>query len=253
MNEEEYLTKIKLMAKIVQPFIAPIFLIPTPSSGPNDIITNGTITFVDTGKQKLYITCKHVWDEYITLHNKSPEVTIAIGLGNASKPIIFNDAILIDDSTDYDIATLEFPNTEYIIDSKKQFISVPSWPPVRAEVNEFTFVAGFPGLHRVPHKDHTACTFHETLFGDDVSSSSERHFVLADTQHQRRQVSFRTGLPEFGRLGGLSGAPAFANRNKKAELCGFMYEGGDGTEAIVFIAHASHIGSDGHIIRGGLI
>ena len=252
MNEDEYLAKLRLMAEIAQPYIAPIFLLPTRSSGPKDIITNGTVTFVDTGKRKLYVTCKHVWDEYITRRNETAAVTIAIGLGHASQPIGFNDAVLIDESSDYDIATLDFPHTDYIIESQKRFISVATWPPKRAEVGEFTFVAGFPGLHRIPHADQKACTFHETIFGDDVSSTSERHFILADTQHQRRQVTFRAGLLEFGPLGGLSGAPAFANRNKSAELCGFMYEGSEGTEAIVFIAHALHIDQDGHIVRGGL-
>lgn len=252
MVEEDYRAKLKLMAEIALPYIAPIFLLPTRSSGPQDIVTNGTVAFVDTGTRKLYVTCKHVWDEFITRRSKSAAVTIAIGLGNVSAPIIFNDAVLIDESSEYDIATLDFPHTEFIIDAKKQFIALPSWPPARAEVGEFAFVAGFPGLHRIPHADNTAVTFHEAVIGDDVISTSERHFVLADTQHQRRQVTFRAGLPEFGPLGGLSGAPAFANRNKKAELCGFMYQGGDGVEAIVFISHASHIAPDGHIVQGGV-
>jgi hypothetical protein len=249
MTHEEYLAKIHLMETLAAPFVAPVFILPRRDAPAREIITNGTITLVDTGTTRLYVTCKHVWDQYVEQRRRSPDVTIAVGLGNASRAIAFDDATLLDSSDDYDLATLSFPHTEYILRCHKRFAAVTPWPAANAQGGEFVFVVGYPGLHRVANESDPHCTFHSTVFADEVTSSSSRHFILADTHHQRSQTILCQGLPEFGELGGLSGAPAFVNRNGGAVLCGFMYEGGVGTEAIVFIAHASHIDAEGRVGR----
>lgn len=50
-------------------------------SNPDSIICNGTISFVDTGKRQILVTCAHVYDKFLSLKDRNVILGIAGGYG----------------------------------------------------------------------------------------------------------------------------------------------------------------------------
>jgi hypothetical protein len=74
---------------------------------------------------------------------------------------------------------------------------------------------------------------------------------LVDEDLARVSVRVNQSLGELGPLGGLSGSPVFTmDKENYANLAGFLYETGEGTDATVFAAHADSLTPEGKIDYG---
>ena len=72
--------------------------------------------------------------------------------------------------------------------------------------------------------------------------------TLADIDHVRTRVDYAEGLPEVEHLGGISGGPAFVNRDSTFDFVGIVYEAGMNIkDGIIKISHANFFKSDGSI------
>lgn len=240
-NQEQVAQEILLKAaNMVLPYVVAVQALRRSDRSPTGIAAGGTGCLVDTGSTRFLLTAKHVADEIST-----PEV-IGIICGHAAQPVDISSWRLIDSDVDVDIATIAIAEDFDPTILNKEFYKPARWPPPRAVRGELAIFVGFPGIHRItaPEGVHN----NVTPVCDSVSSSSNRHFVLAD-EDGRKSFEYKTGLPPFGPTGGVSGASVFINRNQSFELCGVVYEGGETEQATFFAAHAEFVRADGTIDR----
>lgn len=93
--------------------------------------------------------------------------------------------------------------------------------------------------------------FRTTTLIDDIVSVSERHIALVDEDRAREILSIvEDELPEGFSFGGMSGCPAFVNRNATLEFAGIVYESSDDPSGIFYISHADLITAEGKIDWG---
>jgi hypothetical protein len=159
--------------------------------------------------------------------------------------------MLIDkDDHHLDVAVLSLPEPcERIEWIGKRYFPTTSWPPEPPKVGDEVGLVGFPGIYREPSTRGLEVR-HLTVV-DFASSVSDRQVVLADENLQRVCVKHDPNLPDFGSLGGISGAAAYVCTpdRSKFHLAGFVYEAGEGVEATIFIGRASFIRANGSLDR----
>jgi hypothetical protein len=183
----------------------------------------------------------------------------ALGATNGQRPHNITQWTVIDESDTIDVATIDVPRGFDERDQGKT--SLAFVPPVRAEKGEPCIFFGFPGLHRLLvdadgkelPADAAASAGAPAVgvrlglspISDFVVSVSERHFVIADEEGEREVYEYRPGLKAFGPTGGVSGASVFVRRDDALVIAGVMYEGGEGTDATFYVAHADFLRDDG--------
>ncbi len=249
MDEVEFDRKVKEMTGLVMPFAAPLFLLPNAHSRPEDIICSGSAALVDTGEKYLLVTCHHVWHDFTLYRQEHPDAVIAMGMGKSSQAIMVSSFPLIDFDPRIDVAVVEFMGPSMLDGIERRFITSASWPPAQPQKDDIIVAVGWPGVNRRLTDERRNVTFHSTTVVDLVVSVSHRHLVLADEKNKRRTRIYRKGISVDGSHGGMSGCPAFVNRNKGLEFIGIVYEAGEGPRATFLISHAMYIKGDGTIDR----
>lgn len=226
-------------------------------SNPNSIIGNGTISFVDTGKRQILVTCAHVYEKFSEL-KKDKKVILGLAGGYGRQPLDITEAIVINKERKYiDLAILELPLSCNLESIDREYFLCNQWPPERAKKGDLAFMVGYPGIHR--QSSPRGLEIRSTPIVDFVSGSSQRHFTLADENQEREVVKYKDNLKEFGSLGGISGAAVYISKDgcnppKSAILAGFAYESNnDGKNAIILAHHADYINDDGKINRSMFI
>lgn len=224
-------------------------------SNPDSIIGNGTISFVNTGKRQILVTCAHVYDKFLSLKDRNVILGIAGGFGR--QPLNITEACVIDIERKYiDLAILELPLSCNLKSIDREYFLCNHWPPKRAEKDDLAFMFGYPGIHRESSSRGLAIRL--TPIVDFVSGSSQKHFIIADENQEREVVKYIDNLKEFGSLGGISGAAVYIldggyNPFKNAILSGFSYESTTGKNSIILAHHADYINDDGRIKRSMFI
>lgn len=226
-------------------------------SNPDSIINNGTISFVDTGKRQILVTCAHVYEKFLSL-KKDRKVILGLAGGCGRRPLNITEASVIDIERKYiDLAILELPLSCNLKSIDREYFLCNQWPPKRAKKEDLAFMVGYPGIHR--QSSSIVLKIHSTPIVDFVSGSSQRHFTIADENQEREVVKYIDNLKEFGSLGGISGAAVYIlndgyNPLKNAILAGFAYAStDDGKNAIILAHHADYINDDGKINRSMFI
>jgi len=245
----EFDSKMKSIYEKLSPHVAIIVLLPHRGAGPEETITNGTVSFVDTGEEKILITCSHVYAEFISYRSTNPDAIIAIG-GNGHLAIDISDSILIDDGgSEFDVATLKLVNPDDVAQIGKSYFKVKCWPPDRPIVGETALAVGFPGKDR--HVAPRGLITHAATICDPITSVTDRNIILAD-EFRERAVSNTQWTPEEISFGGMSGSVVyvFDEIEKNVKIVGVFYEAHDGLDSMIFIAHASYIDSNGKISWG---
>jgi hypothetical protein len=226
-------------------FAAPIFVLPAPDAPLAQIAAYGTLTFIDTGQVKVWVTCSHVLTGMMEEAQKSADSIACVFLG-PDHPVIYLDKIpVIDQSDRIDLAVLAVP-FELSPQSDRIFYKVPRWPIPRATIGESVTVIGCPRSD-LEIQPTGGATIGYSWFGFSVSSVSDRHFVMANERGDRSYIvappDTDTSKPLL--LPGMSGGPAFANRGpNRVELVGFIYEGRD-SDSSIFLTHANFLCPDG--------
>ena len=250
MNEEEKMKEIMaLFTKSFQKYTSMLFFA-KDQRDPNSVFDNGTVFFLNTGTKKILVTCGHVIQGFLDKKSEVPDIYLGLTGASGFPPIDISDFTLIDlDTKQYDLATFEIPD-KLVADLKKEFFMVTNWPPIKPNVGDSIFLLGFPGIHR--HTSSRGLELPILYYDEIVSSVSSRHFVLSNENGCRIKHKFKEDLPDFGSLGGISGAGAFRLDPEKIDcfsFAGIAYEASDGENSVLFVHHGELLNSDGRILR----
>jgi hypothetical protein len=250
-DEDSKVAEVAAYSGLLLPHVAILVFVSDGDRQNIRVTRNGSVSFIDTGKECLLVTCDHVIREFQELRQSDPSLRMAVG--GAGKGLLeLLDEYLVDRDRDIDLATLRLPDPNMIQSyGKAYFRSALSWPPARATVGEEVVTLGFQGSNR---KEITGgLRARTTLFKTPVSSVAERHFLLVDEQETRRVVKIDQELGEVGELGGMSGSAAFAlNENGLTRVVGFFYEslpafGIEAHRVPMYFVHLSFITAQGTI------
>lgn len=234
-------------AKQIGRYTTACFVLPTASSKFGEMLAYGTFTFLDTGKTKVWVTCYHFVKEYEALLKTYPDAVLCIGMGPNHGSLLLSDVQIVDYEEKIDLAIIHVPFQEIAPESDCAFFQVREWPLQRVKVGACVTVIGYPKCHVEFDADGKLTTGRSWL-GFQVSSVSDRHFVLAN-QHRDRTYMYRdesttSAAPLL--LPGMSGSPAFCRTPNGLHLVGFLYEGND-SDGTIFCTHASFLTEDGVI------
>jgi hypothetical protein len=250
MNEEDRKAKSRAIADRLLPHVGMLLFLPSPEGLPKDVMYNGTVSFIDTGTERLLVTCGHVVDKFNELRSANPDTTLVITGNSGTQPVIVSDAEVIDNGgTRLDMAVLRLPDPDRITLCGKSYFKAEFWPPKRAVEGQVAVLVGFPGEHRDPSA--RGLEVRATPICDFVTSVSERNIFLVDQDIARVDVKCNPSLKDLASLGGMSGSAVYVvdEVRQVPQLVGFLYEAGKGTHAMVYIAHAAFLRSDGTLDR----
>ncbi|GAB4196314.1 MAG: hypothetical protein Kow00105_10450 [Phycisphaeraceae bacterium] len=251
MNDEELKARFKTIAERLLPHVGMLLLLPHRNAKPEDVLNNGTASFIDTGCERLLVTCSHVIDCYQKIGNANPDAVLAVTGNSGTQPVIVSDAEVISNGgKQLDLATMRLPDPDRITWGGKSYFKAEVWPPVRAQKGQVAVLAGFPGMHR--DASSRGLEVRATPICDFVTSVSERNIYLVDEDLARVAVKHNPELSDLASLGGMSGSAVYVvDEDRQVPLlAGFMYEAGEGTHASIFIAHADSIRADGTLDHG---
>jgi hypothetical protein len=230
------------VAKLVQPHVCALLCLLLGRDDPAGIVAGGSATFVDTGSARLIVTAEHVAEAIF-----APGMRAILAAGNGTTPIDIShlrDRVASD--RDADVAAICLPDDFDVTPLQRRFLRVSAWPPARARKGDLAFFLGYPGLHRevVPG----GLRLFLTPFCDFVTSVIDRQFYLVDENLERLAANLSgQDLVPFGPVGGLSGSVVFANRDGTLEPVGILKQGGEGVDAMFFVAHIDLIQANGDV------
>lgn len=246
---EEGVRRVVATVKLMQffrPFVGMLCLAPD-NPEPDSVRFSGTASFVDTGIAKVIVTNGHVYKRFMELKQQEPSLKMFITGSVPNQILELREEYLVDYGKNaVDLAVFSFSMPEQLQDLGKQYFPAHPWPAPRPMVGATVVIPGFQGVHR--QVGDGKLTINLTVFCDRISSSSDRHFVLADEGQERVVVKINTSLDELGLLGGVSGSPVFTmDSENNATLVGFLYETGEGADATIFAFHADLLTKEGKI------
>lgn len=251
MDPVERDAKVKKINGMVMPHTIPLMLLPSVNSSPGDVITSGSGALIDTGSRKLLVTCHHVWMRFLDHKRCHRDAVIGMARGRELEVANVTELPVLDHSKELDVAILDMTGSDLLSGTTKRFATVPAWPPKRPEVGDLLVAMGFPGVERREVDDGRNLMFRTTTLIDGIVSVSERHVALADEDRAREILSIvEDELPEGFSFGGMSGCPAFVNRNGTLDFAGIVYESNDDPTGIFYISHADLITAEGKIDWG---
>lgn len=238
----EYAAWVEAIARRLLRHVVPLQVLDAKNLTPAGILAGGTGGLVKTERRRFVLTAAHVAEAL-----KREGVLGLLSGGGGSNPVDISSWSVIASDDDLDLATIAVPESFDPAPLQKMFYAPTAWAPPRANREDVAFFVGFPGLHR---EIFTASVLnHAAPFCDFVSSSSDRHFVLADQEGERVVLEYKKQLAQFGPTGGVSGSPVFISTGGELVLAGVLKEGGEGHDTVFFAAHAGYVRPDGEIAR----
>lgn len=250
MLDKESNDKIERIIKEIKPFSVPIYFSKGTPRDPSEIFSSATVSLVNTGSRRIFITCYHVWSEFQQKKQEAADTTLWLYTGHGKKTINFSNATLVDgDRDNLDIAILDFEPKGIFQDSDKQFYDAPEWPLAPPSQGSSVGFWGYPGIYRKMHDSGNGIQSGGVLLFDFVSAVNERYIRITDEKKVRMLTEYIPDAEKLTSLGGISGSPVFVDRNNRFELVGFAQEAGEGQHATVFITPARFIQADGTLNR----
>lgn len=228
-------------------FCAPIYRLRSPGSTlPPDEEKNGTCALINTGKEKLFVTCHHVWDGWKIFQLKDPEAELWLGLDDG---VLLNltNAETLDSDEGLDLAIIK-ADVDHLQLRTKAFYQIQEWPIPLPKVGEVVALMGFTGTGRIPF-GQCVIEWRSSFLGCCVSSVTERNITLAPERRDRKNYDENWEEIPHGDVGGMSGSPAWLLRDVGLpSLAGFLYEGRS-SDDFIFLTPARYLQPDG-TLRG---
>lgn len=215
---------------------------------PKSVINNGTMSFIDTGKEKIMVTCAHVYHEYKQKKKDSSELYLGLAGRSGTQPLNISNAEIIDIGRpkDIDLVTMHLPKHLNLSSIGSNYYKSLSWPPKRVKKDDVTFFIGYPENPRKP--SHRGLETPAIVFVGTVSSVSFKQFILAKEDDERIQVKFIKSLNDLKSMSGISGAVLFKSLERRNfSLAGIVYEADSSFNATFFCHHMDLINIDGSI------
>jgi hypothetical protein len=192
----------------VRQFCGPIFFTKSLQTALGNVIANASFGFLDTGSQKLLVTCHHVWDEFQDMRLLCPDLRMCLCL-DRRHPVLFAPERPVVEDREFDIVTFDMQSLLPACGHHKFYPlnQIPARKIVRGDV---LFFIGFPGHLR--RASEAALGIGRSPFGVQVHSVDDWR-ILSDITNLKTE-------PDM--LGGISGCPCFLlEENKRPQLVGF--------------------------------
>jgi hypothetical protein len=254
------LRTLRAVTQLLEPFSAGAFIFPCEVSNPEDIVDQGTISFINTGEERLCVTAKHVIDKFREVCEQTPEAILYISdtsrfggdLLRIFIPCGVHETLIVDESDELDLVTLKL-NSGIDIHPKQYYQSENNeWPPRRAREGEPVAIVGFPG-------DDTQRTRSELNIGiasyviEVVDVGDSRFLINTNFDWHVYASNPEAGISPF-LPGGLSGSLVFSYTRPLTLLgvinsCFEPEEGGDTQLPVMIATHIDRISEDGAINR----
>lgn len=214
-----------------------------PTKDDGDILHNGTICKVDTGKRIIGVTADHVYAEY--LKDRATGKPFVCQFGDVT---VVPEERLIDHDERLDLATFDFSD---IIRDRARFVA-RSWPPVRPKVGDPVMYGGFPGYSRTVELEAARARFSFQSVTGLIGDVSAQSIVLNVDYSKLWDADMPEGTVSAIQPGGISGGPVYhiddAASPFRFELVGFIYEQNDEYRCAL-ARNADLIRSDGTIVH----
>ena len=219
--------------------------------GPNgreQILNNGTVCYVNTGKAHLGITANHVYEKYceaLAAHGESLGCQFG---GSTIRP----EKHVIATSKKWDLATFDVHEvfvTASALTARSQH-HAPKWPPDRIAHKQAVLYGGYPGVLREA-KDRTA-DFPFQWFAWAVSDVGHETIVM-EPAFSHLHWPGHEGEAINEDPGGMSGGPVFRVLDNeliaRLELVGFIHEFAQEGGQAILARHADVISAEGHFLE----
>ena len=236
----------QLQKKMAQHVAIAAFVLPEPTD-PSGVINNGTISLLQTPKEKLLVTNHHVWNGFLDKRAEIPGLRLAIMGEGLNRPVDISTAELVDEDEGYDLAILRFEANDVIESIGKKFYKPKRWPLDDAIEGEDVAVVGFPG-NRTDSKEWYL-HFESVLLNLKVASVSDRKLLLAFQNPTPEIICFsQRPIDEF-KWGGMSGSMVYRLDSDSMQffVSGVLHGAGEGLDGSFFMSKASVIQEDGTI------
>lgn len=223
MSDEDYVKFKNALKAQLLPHVAMIGYFTDPKMGPEGVVGNGTVSFIDTGSEKLLVTNRHVLDEFEEFKLSYPKAQLVVSGASGRVPISISDAISIGSGQNVDIATLKLPNPRSIEEIGKCYRTVMAWPPAQPSIDEAIYFIGYPSQYRTPKQGNLMLA--PSIFSDFVTSIRGTDIVMDDQNNERILVKYNPELLPPESLKGISGSAVYRldENQRQLHLCGFIY------------------------------
>ena len=228
----------------ISPYCGPLFFARSLVSAAGDnVIANGSFGLVNTGKKKLLVTCRHVWEGYQTERQKDSSLRMCICLDRGN-PVGFDKREPSDQDASLDIVTFDMaPFLAACVGCR--FYSLHQNPPPRVVKGNRIVLKGYQGIFRLATADSLG--FGSTTYSIKVSDVSGMRLVasLFKTKQKFLMSPIRKSGPETNHHGGISGSPCFlVEKSRPPRLVGIVTEYGQDS---LWFTHVGCLNPDGTI------
>ena len=194
-----------------------------------------------TGKKQLYITCQHVWQQFLEYKSNNSDAFLgAVIEGDICEIKV---TACIDNCANVDIAVLDIAEPPTSIHglpvTTEQFYSGKSQPLLTPTEGEMVVVAGYPA--------HLRKLEHNILSNDllflflNVTKVAPTRIYCADGPGERLKSD---GTQSAAPLNGMSGSPVYIVRENQPCLVG-IFTDGDTTQSTLIVSLLKHVNFDG--------
>ncbi len=218
----------------------------------NSFLSNGTITFFESGEYIMGITCQHILEKYDQMIKENKGLKFQIG------QLIFNPYDYLSDQTKIDLITFKFPKSiqEQLkpkIDRGFGNFLIQEIHDQEIKADQLVIIGGFPGDWRDKPSENNHLVFKSGSMFGRITASCEDQFCC----RMEDVNSWYKGLDNVGKeltkAGGFSGGPAFIFSEEGVihpKFAGIIYEGDfyPGTDILMFFVRpAKYIRMNGLI------
>lgn len=222
------------------------FVLPAPATS-KDVINNGTMSFLETPKEKLLVTNHHVWDAYCSKKDEIPGLRLAIMGEGFGEGIDISSAELVDENEGYDLAILRFEANDIIESVGKSFYKPKRWPLDISNDGDDVLFTGYPGNRKKPLNGYLH--FESVMLGMKVASRSDRKMLLRFENPKPELHLFSKYPVENYIWGGMSGSMVYRLEPNSSQfyVTGFLHAAGEGLNVNFYAGRADVIREDGTI------
>lgn len=192
--------------------------------GPDGVVGNGTVSFVDTGVARFLVTNRHVLEDLEILRVDRPDTCLVLNGRSGSDPVVVERWTEIDcGGPGVDLVTLELPDERVVERCGKAWFRADGWPPPLCRVGDVAAFVGFPGQYRRTFRANLKLG--AAVVCDFVTAATAADIVMADTARARRLAVFDPEVAALMRWDGVSGSAVYVNdpAAKRWDLAGFVY------------------------------
>jgi hypothetical protein len=227
----------------VRRFCGPLFFVSSNTTPKGNIKGSGSFGLIDTGKNKLLVTCWHVAfgaGGFKEIHSEDSAFRFGIGFGGKyPHSLSFEDLmeVKVDDEKRCDLVAFDVSDAlDLVAASNLEFYNLKANRPPQVQVGDVLYLIGFPAKGRIEN-DSSVGHVRQPL---GVQASQVGKFTF-----QANVINLGLDQTDYG---GISGAPCFVvSESSPIRLVGFATGYAPNQMNMIQFTYARYIGEDGLI------